>query len=195
VSDEAIAVIPAQARNQGASRENLPGSRLRGSDDRIGDGGALVSALLNDLPRYRRMHERDLDVVMAIENSIYPHPWTRGNFKDSLREGYHCWVMEVAGELMGYSVLTVAAGEAHLLNLSIAANWQRQGRGREMLQFLLKLARDFAAHKVFLEVRPTNLAGIALYAATGFSEIAIRRGYYPAKHGREDAIVMQLEFA
>src|SRR4051812_26102117 len=135
-----------------------------------------MSALLNDLPRYRRMHERDLDVVMAIENSIYPHPWTRGNFKDSLREGYHCWVMEVAGEFIGYAVLAVALDEAHLLNLSIAANWQRQGRGREMLQFLLKLAGDMGVHKVFLEVRPTNHAGIALYAATGFSEIAIRRG-------------------
>jgi len=154
-----------------------------------------MSALLNDLPRYRRMHERDLDTVMAIENSIYPHPWTRGNFKDSLREGYHCWVMEVTGAFIGYAVLAVALDEAHLLNLSIAANWQRQGRGREMLQFLLKLAGDMGVHKVFLEVRPTNLAGIALYTATGFSEIAIRRGYYPAKHGREDAIVMQLELA
>jgi ribosomal-protein-alanine N-acetyltransferase len=139
------------------------------------------------------MHPRDLDAVMAIENAIYPHPWTRGNFKDSLREGYDCWVLEAGGEFVGYSVMAVAAGEAHLLNLSIAADWQRRGRGREMLRFLLKVAKDSGAAKVFLEVRPTNLAGIALYAATGFTEIAIRRGYYPAAHGREDAVVMQLE--
>ncbi len=150
-----------------------------------------MSAQLNNIPRYRRMTERDLDAIMTIENSVYPYPWTRGNFKDSLRESYHCWVVEVAGEIIGYSVLTVAAGEAHLLNLSIAAHWQRLGRGAELLQFVLKLARDFAASKVFLEVRPTNSPGLALYAAAGFSEIGIRRGYYPAKYGREDAVVMQ----
>jgi [ribosomal protein S18]-alanine N-acetyltransferase len=154
-----------------------------------------VSALLNTIPRYRRMLERDLDAIMAIEKVVYPHPWTRGNFKDSLREGYHCWVMEAGGEIIGYSVVMIAAGEAHLLNLSIAEQWQRRGRGREMLQFLLRLARNFEAEKIFLEVRPTNIAGRALYAAAGFREIAIRRGYYPGKGGREDAIVMQLELA
>lgn len=152
-----------------------------------------MSALLNNIPRYRRMTERDLDTIMAIENSVYPYPWTRGNFKDSLRESYHCWVVEVADEIIGYSVLTVAADEAHLLNLSIASHWQRLGRGRELLQFVLKLARDFSARQMFLEVRPTNTPGIALYIAAGFREIGIRRGYYPARHGREDAVVMQLK--
>ena len=152
-----------------------------------------MSALLNNLPRYRRMLEHDLDAVMAIEKVVYPHPWTRGNFKDSLREGYHCWVMEAGGEVIGYTVVMIGAGEAHLLNLSIAEQWQRRGRGREMLQFLLKLSRDFGAEKIFLEVRPTNVAGRALYANAGFSEIAIRRGYYPGNGDREDAIVMQRE--
>jgi ribosomal-protein-alanine N-acetyltransferase len=154
-----------------------------------------MSALLDDLPRYRPMVERDLGAIMAIENALYPHPWTRGNFRDSLREGYHCCVMEAGGEVIGYSVMMCAAGEAHLLNLSIAAPWQRQGRGRDMLHYVLALARQSSALKVFLEVRPTNLAGIALYAAMGFIEIAIRRGYYPARRGREDALVMQLELA
>ena len=154
-----------------------------------------MSALLDHLPRYRRMVERDLEDIMAIENAIYPHPWTRGNFRDSLREGYHCCVMEAGVEIIGYCVMMCAAGEAHLLNLSIAAPSQRQGRGREMLHYLLAVARQSSAGKVFLEVRPTNLAGIALYAALGFSEIAIRRGYYPAHRGREDALVMQLELA
>ncbi|MDB5809482.1 MAG: ribosomal protein alanine acetyltransferase [Betaproteobacteria bacterium] len=154
-----------------------------------------MSAQLNDLPHYRHMVERDLDAIMAIEKVIYPHPWTRGNFKDSLRENYHCPVIEFRGEIIGYCVMAVAAGEAHLLNLSVAYRWQRQGRGRDMLNYLLALARDSGAAKMFLEVRPTNIAGVALYAASGFTEIAIRRGYYPASEGREDAIVMQLELA
>ena len=152
-----------------------------------------MSALLNNLPRYRRMTEADIDAIMAIENVIYPHPWTRGNFNDSLRAGYHCWIMEAGGETIGYSVMMIGAGEAHVLNLSIAAQWQRQGRGREMLQFLLKLARDFSASRILLEVRPSNVAGRGLYAAAGFSEIATRRDYYPARDGREDAIVLELE--
>ena len=152
-----------------------------------------MSAQLNTLPRYRRMLEHDLAPVMAIENAVYPHPWTRGNFKDSLGEGYHCWVMEAGGEIIGYSVMMVAAGEAHLLNLTIAEPWQRRGRGRELLQFMLKVARDFAADTMFLEVRPTNVAGLGLYADAGFVEIAIRRGYYPARSGREDAIVMHMD--
>jgi [ribosomal protein S18]-alanine N-acetyltransferase len=154
-----------------------------------------MSALLSNMPRCRRMLEGDVDTILAIENAIYPHPWTRGNFNDSLRAGYHCWIMEAGGEVIGYSVVMIAAGEAHLLNLSIAESWQRRGRGREMLQFLLQLARDFAATRIFLEVRPTNIPGRALYADAGFSEIATRRGYYPAHDGREDAIVMQLELA
>ena len=152
-----------------------------------------MSALLDNLPLYRRMTMDDLDTVVAIEKEIYPHPWTLGNFKDSLGAGYHCWVMELAGEIVGYSVAMIAVGEAHLLNLSIAAAWQRRGLGREMLKFLITLARDFLAHKIYLEVRPSNIAGHRLYASAGFSEIALRRGYYPAHDGREDAVILELE--
>ena len=151
-----------------------------------------MSALLNDLPRYRRMTADDLDAIMDIENEVYPHPWTPGNFNDSLRTGYHCWILEAAGEIIGYSVVMMAADEAHLLNLSIASAWQRHGYGREMLKFLLKLARDFDAGKMYLEVRPANIAGRRLYASAGFGEIATRRGYYPAHDGREDAVIMEL---
>ncbi len=152
-----------------------------------------MSALLNNLPRYRRMTASDLDTVIAIECEIYPHPWTRGNFSDSLAAGYHCWIMECAGEIVGYGVVMIAAGEVHLLNLSIAAQWQRRGLGREMLGFLIKLARDFAARKIYLEVRSSNIAGRRLYAGAGFSEIAARQGYYPAQRGREDAVIMELD--
>ena len=153
-----------------------------------------MSALLDNLPRYRRMKAADLDAVMVIENDVYPHPWTRGNFSDSLNAGYHCSAVEVAGEIVGYSVVMMAAGEAHLLNLSIAAAWQRRGFGRELLKFVLRLAVDCGVGKTYLEVRPSNIAGRRLYASAGFSEIATRRGYYPRHDGREDAVVMELQF-
>jgi ribosomal-protein-alanine N-acetyltransferase len=150
-----------------------------------------MSAQLDTLPKYRRMTAADLDAVLEIEQAVYPHPWTRGNFSDSLAAGYHCWIVECAGEVAGYSVVMIAAGEAHLLNLSVAARWQRRGIGRELLAFVTKLARDYGAARVLLEVRPTNHAALALYAAAGFSRVALRRDYYPAADAREDAIVLE----
>jgi ribosomal-protein-alanine N-acetyltransferase len=151
-----------------------------------------MSAQLDMLPRYRRMTAADLDAIVAVEDAIYPHPWTRGNFADSLQAGYHCWIVECGGAVSGYTVVMIAGDEAHLLNLSVAAPWQRRGMGRELLRFVLKLARDYGAGRMLLEVRPSNRAAIALYAQAGFAEIARRRGYYPAGDGREDAVVMQL---
>ena len=134
----------------------------------------------------------DLDAVMAIEESIYAHPWTRGNFSDSLAAGYHCWIVESGRDIAGYTVVAVAAEEAHLLNLSIAGPLQRRGLGRELLSFVRKLARDYAARSILLEVRPSNAAALALYAAAGFAEIGVRKGYYPDGETREDAVVLQL---
>ncbi|MBX9812235.1 MAG: ribosomal protein S18-alanine N-acetyltransferase [Burkholderiales bacterium] len=151
-----------------------------------------MSARLDILPNYRRMTARDLDAVTAIESAIYPYPWTRGNFSDSLDAGYHCWIVECGGAVVGYSVVMIAVGEAHLLNLSVAAGWQRRGLGTELLHFIIKLARDYAAGKIYLEVRLSNTAARALYGRAGFAEIAVRRGYYPAGAGREDAVVMEL---
>jgi ribosomal-protein-alanine N-acetyltransferase len=150
-----------------------------------------MSAQLDMVPRYRRMTAADVDTVVAIEDSIYPHPWTRGNFADSLQAGYHCWIVERGGVVSGYTVVMIAADEAHLLNLSVAAPWQRRGMGRELLRFALKLARDYGAGRILLEVRPSNEAAIALYSSAGFAEIARRRGYYPAGASREDAIVLE----
>lgn len=150
-----------------------------------------MSAQLDMLPRYRRMTAADLDTVVAIEGSIYPHPWTRGNFADSLQAGYHCWIVERGGTVSGYTVVMIAAGEAHLLNLSVSAPWQRRGMGRELLAFVVKLARDYGAGRILLEVRPSNGAAIALYSWAGFAEIARRRGYYPDGEVREDAIVLE----
>ncbi len=140
---------------------------------------------------FRPMTSDDLDAVMAIENAIYAHPWTRGNFNDSLSAGYHCRITEFADQVVGYGVLMMAVDEAHLLNLSVASGWQRRGLGRQTLAFLTGLAMDCAARRFYLEVRPSNIAGRALYAQAGFREIAMRPGYYPAGHSREDAIVME----
>jgi ribosomal-protein-alanine N-acetyltransferase len=152
-----------------------------------------MSAQLDMLPRYRHMTAADLDVVAAIEEAVYPHPWTRGNFGDSLTAGYHCWVVECGKEIAGYTVVMIAAEEAHLLNLSVAGPWQRRGVGRELLAFVLRLAREHRAARILLEVRPSNGAARSLYAAAGFTEITTRRAYYPAGVVREDAVVMQLE--
>ena len=137
----------------------------------------------------------DLDAVEVIEQAVYTHPWTRGNFADSLASGYHCWLMEKDGRVIGYAVTMVAAGEAHLLNLSIAADLQRRGLGSELLRFVLQLARDCDAGTIYLEVRASNAAGRALYARHAFAEIGIRKGYYPAHGGREDAVTMEKKLA
>lgn len=150
-----------------------------------------MSAQLNRLPRLRLMAAADLDAVEVLERSVYTHPWTRGNFADSLASGYQCWVMELDGQLAGYAVTMVAACEAHLLNLSIAAPLQRHGLGGELLRYMLQLARDCGAVTLYLEVRASNAAARALYARHGFAEIGIRKGYYPAHDGREDAVTME----
>ena len=141
------------------------------------------------------MREPDLDEVMAIESVLYTHPWTRGNFADSLRAGYECRVLRLGPELVGYFVLMTAAGEAHLLNLSIAAAHQRTGHGSRLLREAGALARKLGARSLFLEVRPSNRAAQALYTRFGFRKIAVRRGYYPAHAGREDALVLNLPLA
>jgi ribosomal-protein-alanine N-acetyltransferase len=151
-----------------------------------------MSAVLKDAPRLVRMGDGDLAEVMAIESAIYTHPWTRGNFGDSLRAGYQCWTWRLGAELLGYFVLLVAAGEAHLLNLSVAAVRQRAGHGSGLLKEAMQLARDRGAQRIFLEVRPSNLAAKALYDRFGFREVSVRPGYYPAQEGREDALVLTL---
>jgi len=138
------------------------------------------------------MNAEDIDAIMAIEPEIYPHPWTRGNFTDSLNAGYSCWVVEHGGEVAGYAVLMMALDEAHLLNLSIAKTFQGQGLGRRLLEHLMDVARSHGGLTMFLEVRPSNVAARTLYENIGFNEISVRRGYYPAKNGREDAVLMGL---
>ena len=149
-----------------------------------------MSAVLREVPRFEPMRDAELAAVVAIENAIYDHPWTRGNFADSLRAGYLCRTWRSGAELLGYFVLLVAAGEGHLLNLSVAAARQRQGHGSSLLGEVMRLARARDARQLFLEVRPTNAGAKALYGRFGFDQVAVRPGYYPAHVGREDALVL-----
>ncbi|MSQ52399.1 MAG: ribosomal-protein-alanine N-acetyltransferase [Betaproteobacteria bacterium] len=144
------------------------------------------------------MREDDLSAVIAIEGKIYEFPWTQGNFQDSLRAGYICWLCREKRELLGYAVLMnveveVHVLEVHLLNLSIAEPHQGLGHGRRMLLYLIDNARRAKAEKILLEVRPSNSGAIKLYTAFGFKQVGVRRDYYPAARGREDALVMALE--
>ena len=141
----------------------------------------------------RPMREADLDAVMRIELRAYPFPWTQGIFRDCLHAGYPMWVQERCGVIVGYGVLSIAADEAHVLNLCTSPDHEGEGLGRRMLQALLRIARGHGAQRVFLEVRPSNAPALALYHSEGFNEIGRRPRYYPAAQGREDALVMAIE--
>ena len=141
----------------------------------------------------RPMRDADLDAVMAIEQRAYPFPWTRGIFRDCLVADYPARVLECDGEVIGYGMLSIAADEAHILNVCAAPEVQGCGHGRRLVRALLQVARGRGVQRVFLEVRPSNLPAIALYHAEGFNEIGRRPRYYPARQGREDAIVMAME--
>jgi [ribosomal protein S18]-alanine N-acetyltransferase len=153
---------------------------------------AVLKPASGSSTQFSPMAEPELGRVIAIERAIYDFPWTRGNFRDSLRAGYSCWTARAGGELLGYAVMMIAAGEAHLLNLSVAAAHQRRGHGRALLAHLIDTARGHGARLLFLEVRPSNAAAQRLYGGFGFEQIGVRRGYYPAHDGREDALVFSL---
>ena len=140
----------------------------------------------------RPMQLEDLDTVMAIEPHIYSHPWTRGNFSDSLNAGHSAWVLVQDNKIIGYALLMIVLDEAHLLNLSIAKAYQKQGLGRFLLEHMLEISKKYQAVNMFLEVRASNVSALALYENLGFNEMAVRRNYYPATNGREDAILMGL---
>lgn len=143
---------------------------------------------------FRPMRTEDVPVVAAIEAQAYAFPWTAGLFNDCLVAGYGAWVLEAAdGDLQAYAILAIGADEAHLLNLCVVPRCQGRGFGRSLLRRMIELARWHHADRIFLEVRPSNPAAIALYASEGFSQIGRRPRYYPAKDGREDALVMALE--
>lgn len=149
-----------------------------------------MSAVL--APRFEMlpMNARDLDEIVAIEDTVYQYPWTRGNFSDSLVAGYSAWVCRVGGELIGYAVVMMAVDEAHLLNISVDKRRQGMGFGGRLLRHAMSVARTLGARSLLLEVRPSNERALELYRHFGFVRIGLRKGYYPAHEGREDAMVL-----
>lgn len=141
----------------------------------------------------RFMTPDDVDVVAAIEKSANAFPWTESIFRGCLKVGFVCRVMERGGEVVGFGILSHGAGEGHILNLGVTPAFQRRGFGRQLLRRLIEDARQLDLSTLFLEARASNVGAIALYDHEGFNEISVRRGYYPAKGGREDAVVFALE--
>lgn len=145
--------------------------------------------------KLREMDRADVDAVAAIEQQVHSHPWTRGMFIDALAHGNLCRVYEDEKNIVGYAILLPALDEVELLDISIARMFQRKGLGAKLLAEIMLLARENEWVRMILEVRRSNLAAYALYRKTGFSEIGLRRDYYPAEQGREDAIVMEYKFS
>ncbi len=153
-----------------------------------------MSAVISEgLPMVRSMCERDLSAVLEVERAAYEYPWTLGIFRDCLTFGHVCRVYENARGLIGHGIMSVGAGECHMLNICVHPVYQRRGLGGHMVKHLMDLARAQRAHVALLEVRHSNIAAYRLYAQMGFNEAGIRKGYYPARNGREDAIILARE--
>ncbi len=149
-----------------------------------------MSAVIKQADIYvRPMSVEDIEFVINVEKYAYEFPWSETIFKDCLHVGYCCWVLERDGIIVAHAVMSVAAGESHILNLCVHPDYQSMGLGRSLLTHMLELAVEHNVTMSFLEVRPTNFSAIKLYLDMGFDEIGLRRNYYPAKIGREDALI------
>ena len=142
--------------------------------------------------RLRPMNLADVPAVAAVERASYAFPWSEGVFRDCVRVGYFCRVIEAAGEVGGYGILSCGAGEAHILNICVRNDLRSSGVGRRLMHYLLDRARELHMQDVFLEVRPSNTVAIKLYESLGFNRVGLRKGYYQAATGREDAHVYKL---
>jgi ribosomal-protein-alanine N-acetyltransferase len=140
----------------------------------------------------RPMHADDVAGVGAVERASYQFPWSEPIFHDCIRVGYLCRVLETGDAIVGYGIASMGAGEAHILNLCVAESLRGRGVARRLLLSLLKRAELAGQQWAFLEVRPSNVRALGLYRSLGFVEVGIRRGYYQAVDGREDAIVCRL---
>jgi ribosomal-protein-alanine N-acetyltransferase len=147
----------------------------------------------SEFPRVdiRPMHELDIPLIAAIEKVAYQFPWSEGIFRDCLRVGYVCRVIDVAGDVGGYGIMSVGAGEAHILNVCVREEYRSRGFARKIMQYLLERAVAAGMSEAFLEVRPSNVGAARLYHSLGFEQVGIRRGYYQATGGREDAAVLR----
>ena len=152
-----------------------------------------MAAVVKPVIQVRGMRIEDVATVSTLENASYEFPWSAGIFSDCVKAGHPCWVLSVDSVIAGYGILSMGAGEAHLLNICVDPAYRGQGLGRHLLGRLLDIARWNGAERLFLEVRPSNPLAKALYESVGFNEIGRRPRYYPARNGREDAIVMVLD--
>lgn len=142
--------------------------------------------------RLRAMTLADVPGVVSVERSSYHFPWSEGVFRDCVRVGYVCRVVEHAGTISGYGIMSYGAGEAHILNVCIREDLRGRGVGRKLMDYLIDRARLAGMQDVFLEVRPSNPVAVHLYESLGFNRVGLRKGYYQAKDGREDALVYRL---
>ena len=138
---------------------------------------------------FRQMALEDISAVIQLENEVYQFPWTDRIFKDCIRVGYDCWLANLGNTIVAHAVISIAAGESHILNLSVTRNHQGKGIGKQFIQFLLNIARNKRAQIMMLEVRPSNIRAINCYSSAGFNEIGCRKDYYPAPNGKEDALL------
>ena len=145
--------------------------------------------------RFRPMSAADLAMIRPIEDASYSHPWSEGNFADSLKAGYSAWLLEEGDACLGYYVVMQVVDELHVLNLAVAPAQRRRGLGRRLLEHALAGARERGAVRALLEVRVSNAPAIALYRAEGFTDLAVRHAYYPADGGREDALIMEKDLS
>lgn len=145
---------------------------------------------LSAMVEVRTMNYSDLHQVIRIEERSYPYPWTLGIFRDCLRVGHNAWVLTLDNELIGYGIVMLAPGEAHILNICIDPDYQRKGLGRFLLRHLVKKSAQTDIDMVLLEVRCSNVGAQQLYLSEGFNELGVRKAYYPADGGREDAIIL-----
>jgi len=145
---------------------------------------------MSALVEIRTMSFVDLKQVLTVEHKAYPHPWTLGIFRDCLRIGYNAWVMTMNNNIIGYGIVMLSPGEAHILNICIDPDYQRKGLGRYLLRHLIKKSQQTDVDMVLLEVRRSNAGAQQLYLSEGFHELGVRKGYYPAQNGREDAIIL-----
>ncbi len=145
---------------------------------------------LTALVDIRTMNYSDLKPVIGIEQQAYPQPWTIGIFRDCLRVGYTSWVMTLDNNIVGYGIVMLSPGEAHILNICIDPQYQGRGLGRYLLRYLIKKSRKSDIDMILLEVRRSNTKAKQLYLSENFHELGVRKAYYPAENGREDAIIL-----
>ena len=145
---------------------------------------------LSAMVEIRTMNYSDLKQVLVVEKKAYPHPWTLGIFRDCLRVGYHAWVMTLDRNVIGYGVVMLSPGEAHILNICVDPDYQGKSLGRYLLRHLVKNSNLTDVDMVLLEVRRSNVNAQELYQSEGFHELGVRKAYYPSENGREDAIIL-----